>query len=91
MSASNVFDVPIWNLHIAKDEHTYYYTMNTVYFTFLPTDFLQQSYKLGFYSLKGRGTKIAVTHLWVMVHMVKPKDVPPYATWRVWLEVTDIL
>ena len=22
--------------------------------------------------------------------MVKPKNVPPYATWRVWLEVTDI-
>ena len=93
ISASNAFDAPVWTLHIAKDEHTLHYAMNTTYFTFLPTDFLQQSFKLGFYSsLLGQwqNGKITVTHLWVMVHMVKPKDVPPYATWRVWLEVTDI-
>ena len=92
MSTSNIFDAPVWYLHITKDEYTYNYIMNTSYFTFLPTDFLQKSYRLGFNSLRGQGrnSKIAVTHLWVMVHMVKPEDVSPYAIWRVWLEVTDL-
>ena len=95
ISTSNAVDAPVWSLHIAKDEHTYYYTMNTTYFTFLPTDFLQQSYKLGFYSSmhgQRQNSKLPVTatHLWVMVHMVKPRNVPPYAIWRVWLEVTDV-
>ena len=93
MSTNNhIFDAPVWHLHIAKVERTLRYNMNTTYFTFLPTDFLQQSYRLGFYASiwQGRHTEITVTHLWVMVHMIKPKDVPPYAIWRVWLEVTDM-
>ena len=72
ISASNAFDAPVWTLHIAKDGHTVHYAMNTTYFNFLPTDFLQQSFKLGFNSsLLGQwqNGKITVTHLWVMVHI----------------------
>ena len=92
MSTSNIFDAPVWYLHTRKDEYTYNYAMNTSYFTFLPNDFLQKSYRLGFNSWQKhwRNSKISVTYLWVMVNMVKPEDVPPYTIWRVWLEVPDL-
>ena len=71
MSTSNIFDAPVWYLHITKDEYTYNYIMNTSYFTFLTTDFLQKSYKLGFNSLWGRGEIV--------------RSLPPiYGLWSIW-------
>ena len=86
-STCSLFDFTSWTLEIIKYEQTYHYTMNTTYYTFLPSAVLKQHYKLGFYSM--RTTMLTLVHVWVMVHMVRPKDVPPYAIWRVWLEISD--
>ena len=77
MNTRNLLNIPFWTVHISKHEATYHHAMNTTFYNYLPTDVLHQSYNSGFYSL--RNVMVTVSQLWVIVHMVRPKDVSPYA------------
>ena len=86
MSSCNLLVVPTWGIWIiqSKEDSNNPYMVNKTFYYLLHTDGLRKSY---FYN--GRSNK--KFPIWYMVHIVRNKDVSPYAIWRVWIKTYEKL
>ena len=79
-SSCSPFIIPLWSLLIT------FYTMDESELTGINTsssELLSDLVWWKMYDLQVHYT----APFWYMIHLIKPADIPPYAIWRVWMDV----